>query len=73
MEIYLKIKVQNIRQKKYVVIEDPKLHKIDSVNFFLQCVFFQKKIKNNKIWNEENQYSLKLNSPKVGYLVIGKI
>ena len=29
--------------------------------------FFPKKIKNKKFWNEENQYSLKLNSPEVGY------
>ena len=43
MEIYLKIKIRNIRQKKYVAVEDPKLHKIDRVNFFLQCVFFQQK------------------------------
>ena len=54
-------------QKKYVAVEDPKLHKIDPVNLFLQCVFLQKKIKNKKFWNEENQYSLKLNSPKAGY------
>ena len=67
LEIYLKIKIRNIRQKKYVVIEDPKLQKIDQLNFFLQCVFFPKKIKNKKFWNEENEYSLKLNSPKVGY------
>ena len=30
-------------------------------------IFSKKKIKNKKIWNEENQYSLKLNSPKVDY------
>ena len=43
LEIYLKIKRRNIRQKKYVAVEDPKLHKIDRVNFFLQFVFFPKK------------------------------
>ena len=31
--------------KKYVAVEDPKLHKIDAVNFFLQCVIFPKKLK----------------------------
>ena len=67
LKIYLEIRIRNIRQKKYVAIEDPKLQKIDPVIFFLQCVFFPKKIKNKKFWNEENQYSLKLNSPKVGY------
>ena len=67
LEIYLKIKIRNIRQKKYVAAEDRKLHKIDPLHFFLQCVFFPKKIKNKKFWNEENQYSLKLNSSKVGY------
>ena len=45
MEIYLEIKIRNIRQKKYVAVKGPKLHKIDAVNFFLQCIFFLKKIK----------------------------
>ena len=67
LEIYLEIKIRNIRQIKYVAVKDPKLHKIDPVNFFLQYIFFLKKIKNKKFWKEENQYSLKLNSPKVGY------
>ena len=69
-EIYLEIKIRNIRQKKYVAVKDQKLHnlqKIDPVNFFLQCIFFLKKIKNKKFWKEKNQYSSKLNSPKVGY------
>ena len=43
LEIYLIIKMRNFRQKKYVAVEDPKLHKIGPVNFFLQCVFFPKK------------------------------
>ena len=34
-----------MRQKKYVAVEDPELHKTDPVSFFLGCVFFQKKIK----------------------------
>ena len=29
--------------KKYVAVEEQ--YKIESVNFFLQCVFFQKKLK----------------------------
>ena len=53
--------------KKYVAVKDPELHKIDPVNFFLQCIFFLKKIINKKFWKEEDQYSLKLNSPKVDY------
>ena len=40
-------------QKKYAAVEDPKLHKIGPVNFFLQCVFFPKKIK-NQIFETEN-------------------
>ena len=35
--------------KKYVAVEDPKLHKIDRVNFFLQYVFFPKKNLKQKI------------------------
>ena len=40
-------------QKKYVAVEDLKLHKIDQVNFFLQCAFFPKIIKNQKFWNRK--------------------
>ena len=39
--------------KKNVAVEEPKLHKTDRVNFFLQCVFFSKKIKNQKFWNQK--------------------
>ena len=42
-----------MRKKKYVAVEDLKLHKIDPVNFFLQCIFFPKKIKNQKFWNSK--------------------
>ena len=41
----MEIKIGNMRKKKYVAVEDLKLHKIDTVNFFLQCVFFPKKLK----------------------------
>ena len=40
-------------KKKYVAVEDSKLHKIARVNFFLQCVFFPKKITNQKFWNRK--------------------
>ena len=36
------------------------------MNFFLQCVFFQKKKIKTKNFETENSYSLKLNSLKVG-------
>ena len=52
------IKIQNFRQKKYVAVEDPKLHKTGPVNFFLQCV---KKIKNQKFWNRK-QNNIKFQS-----------
>ena len=72
LEIYLKIKIRNIRQKKYVAVQNPKLHKIDWVNLFLQCVFFPKKIKNQKFWNRKLiQFKTKL--AESGLLVIGKI
>ena len=46
--------MRNIGKKKiYVAVEDPKLHKIDRVNFFLQYVFFPKQIKNQKFWNRK--------------------
>ena len=35
-------------KKKNDAVDDPKLYKIGPVNFFLQCVFFPKKIKNQK-------------------------
>ena len=62
----------NFRQKKYVAVEDPKLHKTGPVNFFLQCVFFPKKIKNQKFWNRKLiQFKTKLAESRL--LVIGKI
>ena len=45
------MKVRDIRQKKYVAVEDSKVHEIDPVNFFLQCVFFPTKNWNEKFWN----------------------
>ena len=35
--------IEDSQKKKYVAVEDPKLYKIDNVNFFLQCVLFPKK------------------------------
>ena len=64
--------MRNFRQKKYVAVEDPKLHEIGPVNFFLQCVFFPKKIKNQKFWNRKLiQFKTKLADSRL--LVIGKI
>ena len=45
LEIYLEIKIRNIRQKKYVAVKDPKLHKIDPVNFSAMRIFSKKKLK----------------------------
>ena len=45
LEIYLEIKIRNIRKKKYVAVKDPKLHKIDTVNFFCNTYYFKKKLK----------------------------
>ena len=64
--------MRNFRQKKYVAVEDPKLHKIGPVNFFLQCVFFPKKIANQKFWNRK-LIQLKTKLAESRLLVIEKI
>ena len=59
-------------KKKNAAVEDPKLHKIGLVNFFPQCIFFPKKIKNQKFWNRKLiQFKTKLAESRL--LVIGKI
>ena len=68
LEIYLKIKIRNIRQKKKFLCRWSKTAENGlSKVFFRSAYFVQKKIKNNKFWMKENQYNLKLNSPKVRY------